>query len=107
VTVQTYVPHPCRLIGQILDRNGEPLKNVRLVFERELPPGVLRASWDRTRKAKTGRGGVFDLEVLPGAHQILTVSRPGWPDRKIPIKPQCGVGTLRLQLSPHQLVQLR
>ncbi|MEK7314978.1 MAG: S8 family serine peptidase, partial [Candidatus Eisenbacteria bacterium] len=77
VTVQTFVPRPCRLIGEILDRDGSPLRGVKLYFTREVPRGILRASWERERRATTDRDGVFDLEALPDAHQNLRVVLPG------------------------------
>jgi hypothetical protein len=100
VTVQTFVPIPCRVIGQIVGVDGRPLRDVRMAFRRDLPPGILPAPWDRTRKTRTDRDGVFDLDVLPGAHQTLTVTFPGLGTRSIPLKPKCGVGALRLELGP-------
>lgn len=98
VTVQTFVPRPCRLIGQVVDRDGMPLRGVRLFFTREVPRGILRAPWERERRATTDRDGVFDLDALPDAHQMLRVVLSGVGEWTIPIKPRCGVGTLRLQV---------
>ena len=107
VTVQTYVPRPCRIIGQIVDPAGRPLGGVRLTFRKTLPAGLLPASWERERSKKTDRDGVFDLDVLPDAHQTLQASLRGVGDFTIAVVPHCGVGTIRLELSKDGLRLLR
>lgn len=97
-TVQTYVPRPCRLIGQVVDTTGRPLRGVRLEFRRALAPGLLRGAWGDSRRARSDRDGVFDLSVFPDSHQDLRVTLRDVGDFTIPVKPRCGVGVLRLEL---------
>ncbi|HEU4332892.1 MAG TPA: hypothetical protein VFT32_00220, partial [Candidatus Eisenbacteria bacterium] len=90
----TYVPHACRMIGRVVDTTGRPLNDVELTLERVLPPGILRASWDRRRRARSDADGVFDLEAMPDMLQAVTLSRGGRTLGTIQLRPRCGLGSL-------------
>jgi len=98
VTVQTYVPRACHFTGQVLDRDGHPVRGAKVTFSRDLPPGVIRAPWERDRRTTTNREGRFELDLFPDAHQTLRVVVRGIGDWRAPITPRCAVPNLRLQL---------
>jgi subtilisin family serine protease len=99
VTVQTYVPGECRIIGQVVDPRGRGVQGAELTFVRDVPSGVLRAEWERDRRIRTDRDGIFDLRMPPGVHHTLKILTADGMDWHMPVRPKCGVGVMRIQVS--------
>ncbi len=103
VTVQTYVPKPCRLVGQVVGTKGDPISGATLRFHLDLPKGLLPAPWERDRVTVTDAYGVFALEVLPDVPHRLRLTRAGIRKGEILLRPTCGVGTLRVELGKQDI----
>ena len=103
VTVETYVPRLCRLVGRLLGRNGLPLEGATLRFIRKLPEGLVANVWERDRKAVTDADGVFSLVVFPEVAHRLRIETRGF-HAETEIRPPCGLGALRLRLDDRGIV---
>ena len=99
VSVRTYVPVPCRLVGQVLDTRGRPVSGASLRFTVTRSKGPHPPDWEQDRLAQTDRDGVFSMTALPDMEQRVTVTHPRVGEGRILVTPKCGVGTLRLELS--------
>jgi hypothetical protein len=98
VTVQTFVPKPCRLVGQVVDSLGRPVENARVRFWRERSRGTIRPSYERDQTAVTDRGGIFSAGVLSSVEQKLSITHPRVGRGATTLKPECGRDTLRVAL---------
>jgi len=108
VTVETYVPVLCPMVGEVLDDHGRPIKGLTLRFTREVSPGLLRADWERDQIVTTDEAGMFKLKRgIPGAHQTIFISGRDVPSAEIAVQPRCGAGAIRLQLGPKGVRLLR
>jgi hypothetical protein len=89
VTLRTFVPERCRVVGQVVDARLAPLPGVTVAFGE----GVT---------TKTDEEGIFSAELTPYRPQAVTVAGRRFERRKAELRLQCGVG-LRLVLTGRQL----
>lgn len=98
VTVQTFVPRPCRLVGIVLDPEGNPVRRARLAFSRQPVRPEVRVR-RRPTTVSTDRDGVFSVRLTPHARHLVTVEKPRVGRGELAVRPICGVGTLKFVLS--------
>ncbi len=113
VTVRTYVPRPCRVYGQIVDRAGRPVRGARVTFRRVLsgakeqrpPVTQTKAASFQKREISvvTDGDGVFSVFITPEVLQTLSVEKAGVGKGKLTLRPACGLGLPRLVLGPKGL----
>ena len=63
VTVQTFVPRPCKVVGEIVDARGRPIAGARVVVTRAYPKTALRAPRPSAREDVTSADGIFAVEI--------------------------------------------
>lgn len=85
VTVRTFVPKSCRLIGEVTDEEGRPLPGTVVRFEDE--------------KARTDELGAFTVEITPYRLQSLFFRNRQFGGHKVETRPVCGVGAMVFVLS--------
>jgi hypothetical protein len=97
VTMVTFVPKPCRVVGTIADTKGRALANATLTFT------PLTERGDKPVTLKSDEEGIFQGILIPEIRQKLSaVGKTG--KGVIPeIKVDCGVGKLRLVLDQNKL----
>lgn len=106
VTVQTFVPKPCRVVGMIVDVKGEPVPGARVTFERQPrqpgdepdprpggPPVVVA----------TDEEGAFTALLTPSVRHLLTVEAQRVGKGQLELRPECGAGDLKLVLDKREL----
>lgn len=100
VTVQTYVPRPCRVVGYVRGQKGEPLAKAklelrRLIDDKEYGEAVVVA---------TDEEGLFETRMAPDYPYV--VRAPG-SDSKRPlvVRPRCG-GPLHLAVTKEGLTSI-
>lgn len=98
VTVRTLVPDTCRVTGQVLGTDLRPLRYVKLTFERDVPPVLLRAPWEENRTVTTDEKGRFGVSLPAGAHKRLRIRASGLPEWAIPFESRCGAPPLRIEV---------
>lgn len=80
VTVRTFVPEPCRLIGEVVDTKGRPIPGAVVVFEEE--------------EVQTDEiGAFFAKNVTPYREQKITVAGR-FGEHTVVTRPVCGVGAM-------------
>jgi hypothetical protein len=99
VTIQSVVPGNCRVIGQVIGPEGRPRRGAKLLFQRELRPEDRRATWEEDRQATTDEDGVFDFVIPAGAHRKVRIDAGDLGVWTIPVHTECGVGTIRIQVT--------
>ncbi len=89
VTVQTFVPKPCRMVGWVRDEKDKPVAGVRLSFgdERE---GV---------KAESDADGVVSLAGTPYRPQSVLIESAAYGRHKVEGRLACGVGSFEIVLT--------
>ena len=110
VTVQTFVPKPCRVVGMVVDVKGEPVPRARVTFQHQPrqpgdepdprpggPPVVV----------VTDEEGVFTALLTPSVRQLLTVEAARVGKGQLELRPECGAGDLKLVLDKDQLRRRR
>lgn len=98
VTVQTFVPEPCRVIGVLRGADDSPIANAKIAFEPMAPPGHARPA-----SAQSDADGVFSLHLTPLLQHRLTIEGEGYGSAEIELKPNCGIGDLRLRLADGEI----
>ncbi|HET9951813.1 MAG TPA: S8 family serine peptidase [Candidatus Eisenbacteria bacterium] len=98
VTVGTLVPRDCLFTGRVTRSNGRPVAGAKLYFQREIPPDVLPAPWERERPATTDRRGGFSVAVPPESHKTLRVVLDATRQWSIPVRLHCGGKPLQIEL---------
>jgi hypothetical protein len=83
-------PTPCRLIGQVVNRDQKPLEDTKLVFREKFT--------NSQETAVTDKDGVFSLEVIPYVVQELLVAHPDYGEFPVEVTPSCGFGALIIVL---------
>ena len=104
VTVQTYVPKPCRMVGEIVNEKGTPVAGAVIRVARAAPLGdTIRPRPKGTAvTTQSNADGVFTVQVSPQVLQSITVhSREG--KGQITIRPECGLSLPRLILARHEI----
>jgi hypothetical protein len=84
MSVETFVPEPCRVMGTLTMRDGKPVPDALL--------------WIGARSARTDRDGVFSLRLTPFVEQSVTISSKGEKKASTSFRPECGIGGLSLIL---------
>jgi hypothetical protein len=97
VTAQTIVPKPCRFVGTVVDPQGRPLAETRLLFEIN-DPEVTEGQAAYTVKAVTDADGNFGATLTPYRHYRVILEKAGVGKGEVAIQPMCGI-CLRFVLS--------
>lgn len=87
VTVRTYVPKPCRIVGFLRDRDGKPVSGAKIVFEPVKDP-------DRTFEvppmtAGSDEEGLFDARMTPDVAYTVLLSSEQRQEKPIVVRPRC------------------
>lgn len=109
VTVQTFVPRPCRFVGTLVDIKGNPLSNARLTFRREAAATVAagQAATSPTQRpitVVTDAEGFFSLTATPFIPQLVTAEKPGVGSGQLPVRLECGTAKFILTRDGLRLV---
>ena len=103
VTVRTFVPRRCRVVGEVVDPAGKPLRGASLVFAEQRGDPRRRAAVT----VVTDDDGVFSAQLTPHVEQRVTLEKPGVGKGEITVRALCGVGTLKFVLSREGVKLLR
>jgi len=109
VTVQTFVPKPCRMTGTVVDVQGNPVAGARLVFARRMEeigvsasPSEKSATPGRpTAIALTDQGGIFAVQLAPDLLQTVVVEKPLLGKGETYLRPSCGPCSMKFVLSEY------
>lgn len=102
VTVQTFVPKPCRIVGQIIDKTNNPIPQARLVFSRALRPNEARdpsVAEERPLAAVTDEDGIFSVYIPPSLEYTILVEQPTIGKGQVEQRLECGIGRNKYVLS--------
>ncbi len=80
VTVRTFVPKQCRLIGEVVDEKGRPVPEAVVVFE--------------DSKEVTDEQGAFIATITPYRLQKVLLHHPRGGEFELETRPVCGVGAM-------------
>jgi hypothetical protein len=96
VTVQTFVPKPCRIIGWVRDERERPISGAMV---------ILGTGGERI-KAETDQYGFISFEGTPYRPQKVTVisERYGEQSSKEPVRLYCGAGTFEILVTKKGLI---
>ena len=86
VTVQTFVPGPCRIVGWIKDRRNQPLPGAKVILE----------AGRQKLKAKSDRYGFVSFEGTPYRLQSITVITEKYGIHSTKSRLYCGAGTFEI-----------
>lgn len=86
VTVQTFVPEPCRIIGWIRDKEGKAIPGAEVIIGPEQQP----------IKALSDKYGFVSLEGTPYRPQLITVITKKYGKHSIKNRLYCGAGTFEI-----------
>lgn len=109
VTVQTFVPRPCRVVGVVVDAKGNPLAGARLSFRHEAAAAAPEAAQQGAQPAEhpvttiTDEEGIFSLRATPFVAQVVTIEKPGVGSGRLPLRLECGTAKFKLMLTPDGL----
>ncbi len=103
VTVQTFVPKPCRMMGTVVDAHGQPLGGARVVFTRRAKEtnnssSALPASVAAPIRALTDEEGIFSVEMAPFLAYTAAVEAPGIGKGETTVRPACGPCAMKFVL---------
>ncbi len=96
VSLQTFVPRQCRMVGWIRDSNGRPIPDARLTMDGQREGVVARSDED----------GVFSLEATPYTLQTVAIETKTHGALKARRRFYCGVGTFEIVAGPRGLALL-
>ncbi len=105
VTVQTFIPKPCRVVGIVVDAKGNPVNAAHLIFtppraEARTPGRTEKGPQEQAGTVTTDEGGIFSLQTTPFVKQAVTVEKTGLGRGSVEVRAHCGAGTLKLELGP-------
>jgi len=89
VTMETYVPKPCRMLGEVRNDRGVPLAGVKLQFERNVEAGQTVAP-STTASATTTADGMFEVTLPAGYQYNVTIEAAGLKPLRTLVEPECG-----------------
>jgi subtilisin family serine protease len=92
VTVRTFVPKPCRMVGWVRDEKGRSLAGVRVTFA-----GTQGSPEPRTYESDAD--GVLSLAGTPYKPQAIGVESRDFGVQRLDGRLSCGVGAFELVLS--------
>ena len=109
VTVQTFVPKPCRMNGTVLDAQGNPVSGARLVFSRRIeatgtsaPPSAKSAvPTQPATTALTNQDGIFSVQLPPDLVENVVVEKAGLGKGETYLRPSCGPCSMKFVLSEY------
>jgi len=95
VTVQTFVPKPCRMIGWLQDEDGQPLQGAKMTLTSKR--GIIEVESDKD--------GFVSLEGIPYIEQNLSIASGKYGNQKSkePVRLYCGAGTFEIVVTPKGL----
>ncbi len=88
VSVETFVPKPCRMIGWIRDVSGQPISNARVVLDGQREPVV----------AVSDRDGVISMSATPYRLHAVTVEDEDHGHHSAETRFYCGIGAFEIVL---------
>lgn len=89
VTVRTFVPKPCRMVGWVRDENGKPIAGAKI-----------QLAGDRERRAyESDADGVLSLAGTPYKPQTIGIESREFGQQRVEGRLSCGVGSFELVLS--------
>jgi hypothetical protein len=97
VTVATFVPRPCRVVGSIVDASGRPIGKAAV---RLRPQGD-----DRSREAvsvESDEEGIFSARIASGVSYDVSVDAAGKGRGSMLMRLECGIGALKFELTPER-----
>ncbi|MGH9792447.1 MAG: S8 family serine peptidase [Candidatus Acidiferrales bacterium] len=106
VTVQTFVPRPCRIVGVVVDAKGNPLAGARLTFRRAVASTAENAAQQVAAPAErpvttiADAEGIFSLRATPFVAQLVTIEKPGLGSGTLAVRLECGTAKFKLMLTP-------
>lgn len=104
VTAQTFVPVPCRIVGAVVDGNGNPLPKVKLEFEVSAEARESPSHKDiPATAAVTDDSGNFEITLAPEVERLVTVEGAAGKGQ-ILLTPVCGQ-PMRFVLTPKGVTQ--
>jgi hypothetical protein len=99
VTAQTFVPVPCRIVGAVVDGNGNPAPKVKLQFEVSAEAKESPSHKDiPATAAVTDDSGNFEITLAPEVERLVTVEGAAGKGQ-ILLTPVCGQ-PMRFVLTP-------
>jgi predicted metal-binding protein len=104
VTVQTYVPKPCRITGEIVNEKGTPVVGAVVSVARAAPTGdaTMTHFTERAVTTQSNADGVFTMQVIPQVLQTITVRSPAGK-QQLTLRPECGLSLPRLVLTRKEI----
>ena len=98
VTVESYVPRACPIVGQLVDAAGRPLPRARIELSATEPEHA-----GLSRRTTTDANGFFSISTLPDVLQRLRVSAPGGLSGELVLRPMCGPSLPRVVVGKNSL----
>jgi subtilisin family serine protease len=89
VTVQTFVPKPCRIIGWVRDERNRPLPGVKLILKAE----------GKAIETQSDPYGFVSFEGIPYRSQSVTIITEKYGTHHTKIRPYCGAGTFEIMVT--------
>jgi subtilisin family serine protease len=86
VTVRTFEPKPCRMIGWIRDKTGKSIQGAEVIIGPERQP----------IKALSDKYGIVSLEGIPYRPQLITVITKKYGKQSAKDRLYCGPGTFEI-----------
>jgi len=86
VTVQTFVPKPCRIIGWIRGKRGKAIPGAEIIIGSEQQP----------INALSDKYGFVSLEATPYRPQLITVITKQYGEQSTKDRLYCGAGTFEI-----------
>ena len=102
VTVQAIVPHPCQIVGAVVDKNNRPIPNAKLSISRPQQPtgnSPLPRVPEKPLSAVTDDDGHFTLRILPSHTYLIAIQQPSAGRGKIEARLECGSGKNKFVLA--------
>ena len=93
VSVQTFVPKRCRMVGWIRNAEGHPISEARLILDGQQEPVT----------AVSDEDGILSLTATPYRLQTMTVETKHHGNLKARLRFYCGVGTFEVIAIPKGL----
>ncbi len=93
VTVQTFVPKPCRMVGWIKDQWGKAIPGAKVIIGKE--PQLIKALSDKD--------GFVSFEGIPYRPQLITVITENYGEKSTKARFYCGAGTFEILVADEEL----
>jgi subtilisin family serine protease len=116
VTVQTFVPRPCRIVGMVVDEKGNPVRGASLTLVR-MPHGdqekpdyeaIMKEQSKRDKPVKlaTDAEGIFDATFTPNVRQLVQVVKAQVGQGHVVVRFDCGAGKTTFVLAQDKVTAL-